>query len=97
MDGRDVGVDARELRARLERIIIEEVGGSSEQAAEFSFHMTDWLDDLEALWESYESIHEVDDEKLYTVVLDVLIHAPAHVVRAATIMTEESAEEMLTF
>ncbi len=91
-----MGLDVRELRVRLERIVTEKVGGSSEQAAEFSFHMTDWLDDLEALWEAYESIHEVDDEKLYTVVLHFLIHAPAHVVRAATIMTEESAEEMLT-
>jgi hypothetical protein len=57
--------------------------------------MTDWLQDMEDLRLSFENIDEVDDEHLFSVVLKFLLHAPAHVVSATSIMTGEAAGEIL--
>lgn len=89
-------LDIPAVRAKLEKLITDRVQLTSEQATEFSFHMTDWLQDMEDLRLAFESIHEVDDEALFSVVLKFLLHAPAHVVSAAVTMTGETPEEILT-
>ena len=88
-------LDIPAVRAKLEKLIIGRAELTSEQATEFSFHMTDWLQDMEDLRLAFETIHEVDDETLFSVVLKFLLHTPAHVVSAAATMTGETPDEML--
>lgn len=89
-------IDVPTVRIKLEELIIERAELTGEQAKEFSFHMTDWLQDMEDLRAAFESIREVDDEFLFSVVLRFLLHTPAHIVSAASAMTGETAEELLT-
>jgi len=89
-------MDVPTVRARLEKLIIDRAELTGEQAREFSFHMTDWLQDVEDLRLAFEAVHEVNDEYLFSVVLKFLLHAPTHVVSAASTMTGETAEEILT-
>ncbi len=83
------------VRSRLEKLIVDRAEVTGEQAREFSFHMTDWLQDMEDLRRAYKSIHDVDDEYLFSVVLGFLLHVPAHVVSAASTMTGETTVEIL--
>lgn len=88
-------LDVPAVRAKLEKLIVDRAELSSDQATEFSFHMTDWLQDMEDLRLAFETIDEVDDEVLFSVVLKFLLHTPAHVVSAAAAMTGETSDEML--
>ena len=89
-------LDIPTVQAKLEELIIDRAELTSEQAKEFSFHMTDWLQDMEDLRFAFEAIHDVDDEALFSVLLRFLLHAPAHVVSAAALMTGETRDEILT-
>lgn len=91
----DEKFDIPAVRARLEKLVVDRVEITSEQATEFSFHMTDWLQDLEDLRFAFEAISNVDDDALFSVVLKFLLHAPVHVVSAAATMTGETPDEML--
>lgn len=89
-------MDVPTVRARLEKLITDRAQLTGEQAREFSFHMTDWLQDMEDLRLAFGTVHDVDDEYLFSVVLKFLLHAPAHIVSAASTMTGETADEILT-
>lgn len=94
MDENDPKLDTKKLRKRLEIIAVERIGLSEAESVEFSFHMTDWMDDMQDLSETIRSGEDADNGKLYNSMLRFLLHAPAHIVAAATMMTGESRDEV---
>lgn len=60
-----------------------EKGVEEKKAKDIGFHMTDWLDDLESLYNLFESIDERSNEEIRKLVTAFLLHAPNHI-NAAT-------------
>ncbi len=51
------------------------------------FHMTDWLSDLQELNAFFEDPESLTPEKASELLIDFLVHAPAHIVAASKLVT----------
>lgn len=78
---------------KLERIASEGLGLNDAAAAEFAFHMTDWLDDLDRLVELYRDKNP-DSEAASNLLIGILNHVPHHIVAAALIATGFATEDV---
>lgn len=89
-------LEVDKIRVTLERLLIEQAEATDQQARDFAFHMTDWIQDLQDLVVKYRQINETDNEKLFDTLLSFLLHVPGHVVEAAKLITGEDTSELLT-
>ena len=56
------------------------------EAFDLSFHMTDWLTDLEDLTKFYSKPEDYSDEEVERILLGFLAHVPEHLAAAKKIM-----------
>ena len=79
-------------KAKIEEKIIDyctnELEFEIEKSADISFHMTDWLEDLEELVEFYQDPSKFSSEELDDVLFGFLVHVPNHIAAAAKLLTE---------
>lgn len=71
------------IRTRIVRALQDDDFLSAAEAEEAAFHMTDWLADLRELVEWYEEPDARSDAEVQKLLLQFLVHAPAHVAAAA--------------
>ncbi len=62
---------------------------SDDQVRDFTFHMTDWLEDLEGLMEVYDPSSNLSNSQIYDLLLKFCIHVPLHVVKASEILMDD--------
>lgn len=79
------------LIKRLERFYRDWCEGRADAASahEFTFHMTDWTGDLQALYELFENPEAVSAEQFEQVLYGFLIHASGHILAAAEMVDVE--------
>lgn len=76
-------IDINAVRDRIYQLSHEREGLSEDVSYDVAFHMTDWADDLEALFDFYKDPQSMGDEELSRLLTDVLIHVPNHLAAAA--------------
>jgi hypothetical protein len=69
-------MDVGAIRRKLEDTCLAEADLSHEVAADVSFHMTDWLEDLRRYVELCDSPHTYSTEQTNDILLAFLQHAP---------------------
>ena len=57
-------------------------GLEEEKAQEVGFHMADWADDLEALWNAWQNLESIGDRELSKLLYQFLAHVPNHLAAA---------------
>ena len=79
--------DEREIADRIGAVATEEMGLPQSTAKEVAFHMTDWLDDLEALIAFFRDPGALPSSRAAEVLTSFLVHAPNHIAAAAKLYT----------
>ena len=81
-------LNAAKVRERILEAAISEAGLSPAVATDVAFHMTDWLGDLSAFVALCRDPESHTLEKVNTVLLAFLLHAPNHVAAAAKLYAD---------
>jgi len=68
---------------------VEDAAEHSHGKADFIFHMTDWISDLEALAALYQEPNNLDREAAHQVIFGFLIHALPHLNAAGRLLLDE--------
>ncbi len=83
-----------ELKRLLARVYnqyqkLEDPAANRHSREEFVFHMTDWLNDLDRLWEVYKNPASVSKEVAGDAVFGFLIHVLPHLMAAGRLLLDE--------
>jgi hypothetical protein len=81
-------IDAAEIRERIRSVVASEAELPEAVANDVAFHMTDWLDDLEAYRSFCAAPHSLSDEALYKLLIQFLVHVPNHVAAASKLFMD---------
>ncbi len=68
---------------------LEDPAANRRSREDFVFHMTDWLNDLDHLWEIYKNPESVDKKAAGDAVFGFLIHAVPHLMAADRLLLDE--------
>ena len=79
--------DSESIRARIREVIRHEVDFPDAIVDDIAFHLTDWLDDLEAYSRFCAEPRSMSDEEISQMLTDFLIHVPNHVAAASKLLT----------
>jgi hypothetical protein len=85
-------MEATEIRRRIEVALGKDYDEVTRH--DIAFHMTDWLSDLRALLEVFETPESATDEKVTSTLMLFLVHAPAHIAAAAKLYTGEPVRDV---
>jgi hypothetical protein len=85
---KDSLMDRSAIRASLEEASVSEADLSDEVAKDFSFHMTDWLEDLRRYVAFCDGPHTHSAEQINQMLLAFLQHAPNHIAAAAKLYAD---------
>ena len=80
--------DATSIRARVLQVAVTEAGLSSAVAQDAAFHLTDWLTDLEAFVEFCREPNAATSDRVNTILIAFLLHAPNHIAAAAKLYAD---------
>ncbi|WP_372982666.1 hypothetical protein [Marinobacter sediminum] len=69
-------------------------GLSEKKARDIAFHMTDWLMDFVDLKEFFEAPDKLSTEEVSRLLINFLVHVPAHVAAAAKLATDEPVTDV---
>lgn len=79
--------DEDSIKRRLERVARQELELPESVARDVAFHMTDWLDDLDAYARFCSDPQALTDEQVSKLLLAFLLHVPNHIAAAAKLST----------
>lgn len=68
----------KKLRQILEKAFNKDES-SKKNSSDISFHVLDWIEDLEELYRLFLSIDKKTDDEIRDVIEDFLVHAPPHI------------------
>jgi len=83
-----------DILAKLKEIGETQADLSANDAHDFAFHMTDWLEDLEALLKLYNDPTAADSQQAAETLFALLVHVPNHLAAAGKIFTGESVSDV---
>jgi hypothetical protein len=89
-------MDQKRISGQIANAICEESGLSRPKCEEIAFHMTDWLDEFSRLREFYLPPDSYSTDKIYSLVLEFLIHAQEHIAAASDLLTDIPVERIFT-
>ena len=73
---------------------LQDLGMKPEVIDDAVFHMTDWLDDLSS-WHSFcKNPESLSKEELQDLLMEFLVHVPAHVAAAGKLITGLPVEDI---
>jgi hypothetical protein len=81
-------LNAEKIRARIEHVAISEAELSIAMARDVAFHLTDWLDDLNAFVVFCRDPDAHAPEQIDAMLLALLQHAPNHLAAAAKLYAD---------
>jgi hypothetical protein len=76
------------IKQRIEEVAVSEMDIAPEAARDVAFHMTDWLEDLEAYSEFCRDPQALSREKAGKLLLQFLIHVPNHLAAASRLYAD---------
>jgi hypothetical protein len=79
--------DSVAVRARIAEVARRDAGLPDAVADDVAFHMTDWLEDLEAYVRFCAHPNKMSDEDVSELLSDLLVHVPNHVAAASKLYT----------
>ncbi|MBX3243453.1 MAG: hypothetical protein KF685_03165 [Acidobacteria bacterium] len=65
------------IQKRIQKAF-EESGYSEKDSYDISFHMTDWLEDIEGLQKVYSNIDNFSNDEITSFIYKFVIHVPNH-------------------
>ena len=68
---------------------LDDPAANRQSREEFVFHMTDWLNDLDSLYEAYKNPETISKEAAGDAVFGFLIHALPHLMAAGRLLLDE--------
>ena len=80
-------IDPEAVRARIAEVARREMELPDTVAHDVAFHMTDWLDDLQAYVSFCTDPSKMSDADVGDLLTDLLIHVPNHVAAACKLYT----------
>ena len=75
------------ILARIREVIRHEVDFSDTVVEDIAFHLTDWLQDLEAYYRFCSDPDSMSDEQVSQLLTGFLVHVPNHVAAASKLLT----------
>lgn len=69
-------------------------GLTQQESFDSGFHMTDWIDDLEAFYSFCQNPDSYSDEELDKMLTQFLIHVPNHLAAAAKIYAGQTVSDV---
>ncbi|MCM1565549.1 MAG: hypothetical protein NC238_06280 [Dehalobacter sp.] len=81
-----MGYDFNILKERISSSLLNLECVEEGEAVDLSFHMTDWLSDLEDLIKFYSTPEGYSDEEVERILLRFLAHVPEHLAAAKKIL-----------
>ena len=81
-------IDPNLIRARIREVALRETELPETAANDVAFHMTDWLDDLEAYHRFCSHPSAMSDEEVSRLLIQFLVHVPNHLAAAAKLYTD---------
>lgn len=88
--------DAKQLASHLALSLRNAAELPEDVCNDIAFHTTDWLDEMQSLYKTFENIESLSDEEIYNNLLKFFIHAPEHIVRATELMTGTEIERIFS-
>ena len=79
--------DSESIRARIREVIRHEADFPDAVLDDIAFHLTDWLDDLEAYSRFCAEPRSMSDEEISQMITGFLLHVPNHVAAASKLLT----------
>lgn len=80
-------IDSEAVRARIAEVARRDAGLGDSEADDVAFHMTDWLDDLQAFSRFCADPSSLSDEAAGELLSNFLVHVPNHVAAAGRLYT----------
>ena len=80
-------LDEARIRKLIEAVVRAESEMSAPVAREVAFHMTDWLNDLEAYYDFCTNPDGLSPSQINDLLVGFLIHVPNHVAAASKLLT----------
>ncbi len=75
-------LDPNLIQARIREVALREAELTETVAYDVAFHMTDWLDDLEAYHRFCSNPTALSDDEVNRLLIQFLIHVPNHLAAA---------------
>jgi|SRR5687767_10728698 len=80
-------IDLNLIRDRIREAALRETELSTTAANDVAFHMTDWLDDLQAYYRFCSQPTALSEEEVSRLLIQFLVHVPNHVAAAGKLYT----------
>lgn len=80
-------ISSNKVSKIIEKALVLE-GYEVDKAKDISFHMTDWLDDLQELIKFYNDPNKISSEEIEELLMDFLVHVPNHLAAASKLMLD---------
>src|ERR1044071_4099263 len=80
-------IDAKLISARIREVALRETELPEATATDVAFHMTDWLDDLDAFHRFCSRPSAISDREVSRLLTEFLVHVPNHLAAAAKLYT----------
>lgn len=80
-------IDPEVVRARIAEVARRDAELPDSVADDVAFHMTDWLDDLQAFSRFCADPSSLSDSEVSELLTDFLVHVPNHVAAAGKLYT----------
>ena len=81
-------IDPEAIRARIREVARREAEITDSAADDVAFHMTDWLDDLDAYSRFCADPSKMSDAEVSQLLISFLVHVPNHVAAASKLYTD---------
>ncbi|HEV2695434.1 MAG TPA: hypothetical protein VG347_21240 [Verrucomicrobiae bacterium] len=79
--------DTESVRARICEVIRHEADFPDAVVKDIAFHLTDWLNDLEAYARFCADPDSMSDEEISQMLTGFLVHVPNHIAAASKLLT----------
>ena len=80
-------IDPVAVEARIREVALRQAELPDSVADDVAFHMTDWLDDLQAFSQFCADPSRLSDAEVSELLTDFLVHVPNHVAAAGKLYT----------
>ncbi len=80
-------MDQKSIEIAIHTVLEKETDFTPEVIHDITFHMTDWLKDLENYNQFCNDPDQMSSEDVHSLLIDFLVHVPNHIVAASKLLT----------
>lgn len=87
-------MDQAKIRARLEAVAVAQADLSVKDARDVAFHLTDWLEDLDAFSNFLQHPDGLPPGEINSMLIKFLVHVPNHLAAAAKLYADAPVSDI---